>query len=149
MNISQECQYALRAVFELAKRQGGGPVSVGRIAKVQAIPPRFLELILGNLKRSGYVVSRRGAGGGYLLAVSPRDLSVGDIIRFVDGPLDPVACIAGKEGGSCPLRGDCAFAVVWERAKRAVEGVYDNTSFGDLVEQERDHPRSNVPMYSI
>jgi Rrf2 family cysteine metabolism transcriptional repressor len=83
MQISQKCQYALRAVFELAVRTKEGPIKVGVIAEAQAIPTRFLEVILNQLKRGGFVESRRGNAGGYALAKSPAELTMGDIIRFV------------------------------------------------------------------
>lgn len=149
MNVSQKCQYALRAVYELAKRNGGGPTSIKEIAQVQAIPPRFLELILGQLKQSGYVQSRRGVAGGYLLAVPPGELCVGAIIRFIDGPLDPVKCIAGGRTKDCPLLGNCAFTGLWERAKQAVAEVYDDTTFEDLLEEERANTDAYVVTYSI
>jgi len=95
MQISQKCQYALRAVFELARRPREAPVKVGDIAEAQAIPPRFLEIILNQLKRGGFVESRRGASGGYSLARSPDELTMGEIIRFVEGPFKPVSCTVG------------------------------------------------------
>jgi Rrf2 family protein len=143
MNVSQKCQYALRALFELARRQGQGPVPVGEIAEAQAIPSRFLELILGELKHAGYVESRRGAQGGYVLAVSPWDLSVGDVIRFVDGPLAPVKCLGGQREKDCPLYGNCAFMDVWERAMKAVGEVYDSTSLQELIDQQSSPRMAN------
>ena len=147
MNLSQKCQYALRSLFELTKRQGQGPVSISEVADAQAIPPRFLELILGELKRAGYVESRRGARGGYMLAVSPKELSIGDVIRFIDGPLSPVKCLAGQDAADCPLYGQCCFLSLWERAAEAVKTVYDATSVQDLVDEERDGKPS--PDYCI
>jgi Rrf2 family protein len=137
MNVSQKCQYALRAIFELSKRVGQGPIRVGEIAEVQAIPPRFLEIILGQLKQAGYVQSRRGARGGYFMAVDPAVLSVGEIIRFIDGPFAPVKCIGGGDNNACPLRGKCAFMGLWGRAQAAVEGVYDSMTFEDLIREEK------------
>ena len=90
MQLSQKCQYAIRAVFQLAKEHGGGPIKIADVAEAQAIPPRFLELILGELKQGGFTESRRGKRGGYLLARPPAQITVGDIIRFVEGPLGPV-----------------------------------------------------------
>ena len=87
MSVSQQSQYALRAMFELAKRQGEGPVAVAELAEVQAIPARFLELIVARLKREGFIASRRGVQGGYTLSVAPTEISVADIIRAVDGSL--------------------------------------------------------------
>ena len=72
-----------------------------------------------------------------MLAVSPASLSVGDVIRFIDGPLAPVNCTAGEGGAECRLRGNCAFLELWERAQKAVEEVYDSTSLQDLLEQEQ------------
>ena len=92
MSISQKCQYALRSVFELAKRHGEGPTSIREIARAQAIPPKFLELILTELRKGGFVESRRGIHGGYLLPVPPKTVFAGEIIRFVDGPIAPVRC---------------------------------------------------------
>jgi len=132
----------------LAKRRGEGPIPVSEIAAQQAIPPRFLELILGELKRGGYVESRRGAEGGYLLAAPPEQLTVGEIITFIDGPLDPVRCLGGQ-GNSCALEGDCAFIGLWERAKRALSGVYDNTTFQDLLSEEQASARDHVADFAI
>jgi Rrf2 family protein len=135
MNLSQRCQYALRALFELATRRGEGPIPTGEIAEAQAIPPRFLELILAQLKQAGYVESQRGAKGGYQLAVSPDALTVGEVIRFVEGPLGPVQCLAGADQADCPLLGQCVFLGLWERAHEAVSRVYDTTSLQDLIDQ--------------
>jgi len=77
MLVSQKAQYALRAVFELARRHGKGWVKISDIADTQAIPIRFLEVILGQMKQAGFVVSRRGTEGGYMLAVAPGELTVG------------------------------------------------------------------------
>jgi Rrf2 family protein len=110
MNLSQKCQYAMRALFELARRQQQGPVRIGQIAGAQAIPVRFLEVILNELKHAGYVESRRGVQGGYMLAVPAGALTVGEVIRFVDGPQTPVRCLEEGAGADCPLYGGCAFA---------------------------------------
>ncbi|MCK4849757.1 MAG: Rrf2 family transcriptional regulator [Phycisphaerae bacterium] len=151
MNVSQKCQYALRAVFELAKYWGGGlgPISVSEIAKTQAIPPRFLELILGQLRQGGFVESRRGVHGGYLLPMDPARLYVGQIIRFIDGPVAPVRCVAGNKENDCPLRGNCAFMSMWSRARDAVAGVYDQTSFQNLIEEEAAAAERYVASYCI
>lgn len=135
MLTSQKCQYALRGLFELAKHYGQGPVKIGEVAEAQAIPPRFLEIILGQLKQAGFVQSRRGAEGGYLLVRSPESLAVGEVIRFVDGPIGPVACVAGDPSDRCPLRGSCVFMPMWKKAQRAIAEVYDNTTFRDLLDE--------------
>lgn len=150
MSVSQKCQYALRALFELAKRPGARPTTVGDIAAVQAIPPRFLEVILGQLRQAGFVESRRGVRGGYLLAVSPGELTVGQVIRSVDGPLRPVDCLSDPGGSrDCPLRGRCAFMGMWERARDALTDVYDTTTFEDLLEEEQSATGEYVASYCI
>ena len=149
MSVSQKCQYGLRAIFELSKRQGQGPTTVNQIAEAQAIPARFLELILGQLRQGGFVESRRGVQGGYLLAVSPEALSVGEIIRFIDGPLAPVRCVSGNEEKDCPLYGSCAFLSTWKRAADAVAKVYDETTFENLINEERTATEKYVASYCI
>ncbi|MCF7668729.1 MAG: Rrf2 family transcriptional regulator [Verrucomicrobia bacterium] len=149
MNVSQKCQYALRAVFELSKRAGQGPVRIGEVADAQAIPPRFLEIILGQLKSNGYVESRRGIQGGYQIAVDPSHLTVGDLIRFVDGPFEPVKCLGAGDGAECRMKGRCAFVGLWRRAQQAVENVFDTTTFTDLIEEEGAGSREYVPNYCI
>jgi Rrf2 family protein len=150
MQVSQKCQYTLRALFELARRRGDGPVSAAQIAAAQAIPPRFLELILYGLRNSGEVESRRGVNGGYVLAVSPDAISVGDIIRSADGSSAPVRCVAGRREKHCPLKGQCAFMGLWERAQQAIEQIYDTTTLQDLIDEERFAAQRREPlMYCV
>ncbi len=136
MTVSQKCQYALRAVFELAKLRGNGPVTAADIASAQAIPRGFLEVILVELKKAGFVTARRGMRGGYELAVSPNSLSVGEIITSVDGPVAPIKCVADPSSSDCPLYGTCAFLPLWERVKTAVSDIYDSTNFQELLDRE-------------
>jgi Rrf2 family transcriptional regulator, cysteine metabolism repressor len=95
MPISQKTQYAVRAVFELAKRKDIGATKITEFAEPQTIPKRFLEDILNQLKGGGFVESIRGKYGGYLLAREPKDLTVGEILRFIEGPVSRVECIVG------------------------------------------------------
>ena len=149
MLISQKCQYALRAVYELAYRATEKPVKISDIARAQAIPPRFLEVILNQLKQGGFVASRRGAAGGYILLRSPHGLTVGEIIRFIQGPIEPVGCLTGPSRRICPLKGDCVFMPVWERVEEAISGVYDQTTFQDLMDESRRRSGTFVPSYAI
>ena len=146
MHISQKCQYTLRALFELAKRYGGDTVIAADIAEAQAIPARFLELILQGLKDSRQVQSRRGNNGGYVLAVSPETITVGDVIRSVDGSLAPVTCVSGKGKVLCRLSSRCAFMEVWRRARDAVEKVYDSTTLQDLIDIEQTAAERAAPL---
>ena len=133
MGISQKCYYAIRAVFELAQAPAATAVKIADIAERQGIPPKFLEAILAQLKGGGFVESRRGAEGGYLLVRSPRSLTLGEIIRFIEGPLHPV------KGPTAP---NDVFAPIWEAAEKALADVYDGTNFQDLVDRSR--PRAAI-----
>ncbi len=149
MNLSQKCQYAVRAVLELSKRFGQGAIPAGEIAASQAIPQRFLEIILNELKPTGLVDSRRGVQGGYFLTTDPKDITVGRIIRLIEGPMDPVRCTGDKESTCCPLKDKCSLIHLWNQAKEAVEKVYDAVTFQELVDRENTLHRQSTPNYSI
>ena len=136
MAISQKCQYALRAIYELARRQDEGPCKIGAVAEAQGIPVRFLENILNSLKGAGFVDSARGKDGGYFLRKDPGSITVGEVIRFVQGPLGPVVCSAPRgDEEDCDFYNDCVFRPLWDKAREALEQVYDGTTFADLVHQ--------------
>ena len=149
MLVSQKSQYALRSIFELSKHHGKGPVKIAKIAEAQAIPPRFLEVILSQLKQIGIVNSRRGNEGGYYLIQSPKDLTVGDVMKFIQGSFDPVNCVAEGSKDRCPLYGDCVFLPMWEEVRNAISNVYDNTSFQDLIDNEKKRKETFSFCYSI
>lgn len=147
MTLSQKCQYAVRAVLELARRHRQGAVPAREVAASQGIPQRFLEVILNELRPTGLVASRRGPRGGYRLARDPREITVGQVIRLIDGPLDPVRTDAVAAGGEVPW-GTRALHELWERARGAVDAVYDSVTFGDLIDRERSIRRT-VADYTI
>jgi len=151
MQVSQKGQYALRAVFELACHyEAATPVvKISQIAQSQAIPVKFLEAILNELKHGGFVDSRRGSEGGYFLTVAPETLTVGQIIRFVEGPFEPVECRKGSGQAPCPLRGDCVFMPVWQAVEQALAKVYDGFTFRFLVNEESKKHRSKQVEYQI
>ena len=130
-------QYALRAIFELAKHMDQGPVKISDIAAAQSIPLRFLEVILNQLKGSGIVDSKRGFYGGYFLVKPPNEVSVGDVLRFLQREQLPTDCIACVSKTSCPFNGQCAFSSMWIRVKQAAFNIYDETSFQDLIDREQ------------
>jgi Rrf2 family protein len=148
MTITQKSRYALRAALELAMRFGHGPVSIGEIAKAQGIPARFLEAILAQLKRSGLVESRRGNEGGYVLGRPPARISVGDVLRVVQGSLAEAAGPGRSQGGGSHAA-YTVFAPIWEAAVHASSAVYDAASFQLLVERYRTALGNDAPDYSI
>jgi Rrf2 family protein len=135
-------------MLELAKRHGQGPISAAQIATAQSIPQRFLETILNELKPTGLVDSRRGAQGGFYLTSPPDRITVGQVIRFVDGPLDPVRC-DDQNSATCALSGQCALTALWSQAREAVEAVYDATTFQNLVDRDRALQGRGASDYSI
>jgi len=122
---------------ELAKRAGTGPVKVSEIATAQAIPRRFLEVILGQLKGSGLVTAKRGYHGGYVLLLEPSQITVGTVIRFLQGEPDPKDCRNCVFKLQCPADPECAFASLWNRVNEAVFTIFDETTIEDLVVDER------------
>ena len=147
--VSQKCQYALRAILELSRRYGGGPTSVSQMAETQAIPRRFLELIISELRQSGIVASKRGAKGGYRLLRDPKELTVGDIMQAVDSNYEPVDCEPCGGNRGCPLIGHCSFVDLWRRASKAIHNVYHETTFQDLLEQQSGLEGMAVTDYCI
>lgn len=149
MRISKRCQYALRAVFELALRDTGQPVKIHEIAAAQNIPPRFLETILNQLRHAGFVESRRGSEGGYMLARTAEELTVGEVLQCVQGPILLAADAAEKPNKSESFYGDYAFKQLWHSVNRAISQVCDNTTFAELIEYEKANKTAAVPNYSI
>lgn len=139
MTASARCRYALRAVYALAEHRGPAPLKAAEIADRQRVPVKFLEAILGQLKGGGFVQSRRGAEGGYWLAVPPEKLTVGEIIRFIDGPIDPAEPSRAKRRTGAP---PSPFQDFWERVGRAISEVVDETTFADIVQENRERNKA-------
>src|SRR6476619_2992112 len=129
MNISVKSEYALLAVFDLSLQPPGEPVKIADVARRQSIPQKFLELILASLKQGGFVESRRGADGGYLLARQADALTVGEVLRFVEGRPDDRRQERNRKLGQA----DHPFSSVWERVDAAVSDILDSTTFAQLA----------------
>jgi Rrf2 family protein len=130
----KKSQYALRAIYELSKRMGQGPIKISDIAVAQAIPRRFLEVILNQLKGSGLVESKRGFYGGYALVIPPDKISVGDVFRYLQKDKDDSKCIACVSQQACPFLERCAFSNLWHDVKAAAFQIYDETTIQDLLD---------------
>ena len=141
MNISVKGEYALHAVFDLSSQPPGQPVRIADIAKRQKIPQKFLELILASLKQGGFVESRRGAEGGYLLARTADAIKVGEVLRFVEGTRD--------EKSRVRRQGVSPFSDMWQRVNQAVSEILDETSFADLRRAWKDKRAKFVPNWEI
>ena len=141
MNISVKGEYALQAIFDLAANANSEPVKIAEIARRQKIPQKFLELILASLKQGGFVESRRGAEGGYLLSKRADAITVGDVLRFVEG--------RQEERSRRRRSHDSPFADLWQRVDQAIDTVLDATSFAHLVREWKEKHSRFVPNLEI
>jgi Rrf2 family protein len=130
MRISAKGEYAIRAVLDLATRHGQGLVPIQDVARRQGIPQRYLEQVLLLLKRAGFLISKRGATGGYRLVRPPAEISVGDVLRAVEGRVTALE-VAGRDPRNRGAAGP-DLSYLWEQVADAVSRVIDRTSFGDL-----------------
>ena len=134
MKITFKGDYALKAILDLAKNYKEGLSTINDIATRIDAPIKFLEQVLLELKRGGFVESRRGKIGGYLLARPPAQITVGEVVRFIDGPIEPIACV--KDGYThCGDLYKCVFRGMWQDVARATSNIIDNVTFEQLASQ--------------
>ena len=137
MNISVKGEYALQAIFDLAMQSAAEPVKIAGIARRQKIPQKFLELILAGLKQGGFVESRRGADGGYRLARPADQITVGEVLRYME------------DGKKSKRTAPGPFTDVWKRVDAATAAIVDRTTFAELVRQWKESQRRYVPNWHI
>ncbi len=136
MKISTKGRYGLRMMIDIAMNQNEGPVSVRDIARRQSLSDKYLEQIITQANKAGLLKSIRGAGGGYQLSRPAKDISVGEILRVMEGSLSPVECVRerGAEPAPCQNAGECATYELWRDIKTAVDQVIDNRSLQDMID---------------
>lgn len=136
LRVSTKGRYGLRMMIDIAMNQKEGPVSVRDVAVRQALSDKYLEQIITHANKAGLLNSVRGAGGGYLLSREASDITVGEILRAVEGDLAPVACVmeGEDEASSCDNADGCATFELWRDIKTAVDQVVDNRSLQDLID---------------
>ncbi len=134
MKISTKGRYALRMMLDLAVHDTGEYISLKDISERQDITVKYLEQIVTALTRSGYLRSQRGNNGGYRLSKRPEDYTVGDILRVMEGPLEPVPCL---EGGCnpCARSADCAVLPFWKEFSKVINDYADSVTLQDLKDQ--------------
>lgn len=137
MKITTKGRYGLRALIDLAKYSEIEPVSIGSIAARQGISERYLEQLMTLLKKAGIIKSIRGAGGGYVLAKEMGDISVGDILRALEGSLESVECAGLSEADSCDAAGGCVSKYVWQRINESINQTVNEISLEQLVREEK------------
>jgi Rrf2 family protein len=136
-NLSVKGEYALQAIFDLALQKPGAPVKIADISRRQRIPQKFLELILAGLKQGGFVESRRGAEGGYLLARPASTITVGEVLRFIVETKKP------------RKRGETPFSDLWRQVESNIAQVTDHTNFADLARSWQEKRNKYVPDWVI
>jgi Rrf2 family protein len=133
MKLSSRGEYALRALICL----GGSDaevISIGDIAEKTLVPINYLEQLLLQLKRNGYVQSKRGVNGGYKLSRGPSEIIIGEVIRNLEGPLAPMGCVSITSYESCPLEAGCMLKPLWALVRDTVAELLDNTTLKDLLD---------------
>jgi Rrf2 family protein len=133
--LSKKAKYAIKALLRLADHQRGEPMRIADLARAEQIPPKFLELILLGLKNHGVLQSRKGKGGGYLLARDPASIYLGQIVRMFDGPLAPVPCAsqtAYVPCADCRNEAVCGVHLAMKEVRDATAKVLDGTSLASL-----------------
>jgi Rrf2 family protein len=151
MKLSTRGDYATRALLELALVEGRA-LSVHELAERTRISPKYLEQIMMRLRTANILRSHRGANGGYELARPASDISIGEVVRVMDGPLAPSPCASESAhvpcpAYRCPSEAGCVLRGLWADVREAIAGVLDGTTFGELAERQRGARR--VEAYAI
>jgi Rrf2 family protein len=140
--LSKKAKYGLKAMAILAKEYGKGPLLIGDIAKRERIPPKFLELILLELKKKGFLQSKKGKGGGYYLSKLPDTISVGALIRALDGPLALLPCVsqmAYERCAECPDEETCGIRSVFKEVRDSTNSILERITLAEMA-SVNSHP---------
>jgi Rrf2 family protein len=133
--LSKKCKYALEALYCLSQEYGKGPILIGTLAERHAIPHKFLEVILLELRHRGLVDSKKGRKGGYFLALPPESVTIGSIVRIIDGPLAPLPCAsetAYRKCEECVEERLCGTRMVMKDVRNAIAAILDHTTLADV-----------------
>ncbi len=134
MRVSTRGEYGVRAMFDLALHFGDGPIPLKIIAERQRISESYLEQLMAALRKAGLVISKRGAQGGYELATGPTYITIGEVIRVLEGPITPLDCLdmETKTGPYCGAPDRCVLRNLWKELQDSMKQVLDNTTLEDL-----------------
>ena len=151
MRVSKRGEYALRSLINLgiARELGRPIVKISELAEKENIPIKFLEAILLELNRAGYLSSKRGKGGGYSLKKAMNKIIIGDVVRLIDGPLAPIRCasVTAYKKCSCPDEAHCGLRLLMVDVRNAIANILDKYSLADVVEITlRKIRRDKVPL---
>jgi Rrf2 family cysteine metabolism transcriptional repressor len=141
MKFSNREQFGLRAMVEFARRYGNGLTSLVEVAEAQGISLSYMEQVVMPLRHANLLTSRRGVHGGYSLARPPEQITAGDVIRAVKGPLVPVRCLIDDDSvEECVREARCETRIVWLKVQQRLEEALDSITLADLLEQTTELP---------
>jgi len=138
VKLSTRGRYGVKAMFDLAANQHNGPVSLKSIAERQNLSEAYLEQLFANLKKAGLVKSVRGAQGGYLLGDEAENITVGQILRTLEGTVAPVECVDDMNDGAeeCPDADNCVTRFIWQKIRDSIAEVIDSITLQDMIERQ-------------
>lgn len=137
MRFSTRGHYGLRAMVDLARAYGLGPVTLTEIAEAEKLSLGYLEQLIAKLRKAGLVEGTRGIRGGYRLRIDPSGVTVGEVLRVLEGPIAPFECASEVSNpGCCERETDCASRQVWERVRDTIAGVLDSMTLADLCREQ-------------
>ena len=151
MKITYKGDYALKALLQLAlsySGECGNVLSINEISKAGDMPTKFLEQILLTLRKGGFVKARRGVKGGFYLARPPKDITIGEVVRFIEGPIEPIPCVGKECYKGCGDIANCIFRDIWQEVGTAISLVVDTITFEDLVIKHREKILKLGPVFN-
>ena len=137
--FSTKAEYGVRVMVDLARRGGAEPVALAEIAESEGLPVAYLEHLVARLRRAGLVESRRGARGGYLLARTPAQITMAEVVEALEGRIAPIECISSSPDGTirCLRESDpghvCTTKILWTRVRAAIVQTLQDTTLAELI----------------
>ena len=149
MKVSFKGDYALKIILDLSLNCDKGIVQIKDISKRQDIPTKFLEQIITTLKGAGFVKTVRGPKGGVYLSKPPSKITMGEIIRLMEGPTSPITCVSNSGHDKCGFEKKCALRCYFAEVRDRINDVVDKTTFQDIADKARQLNSSNAIDYNI
>jgi len=142
MRLSTRGRYGLKAMYQLALHYGEGPIPLNYVANEQGLSENYLEQLFSVLRKEGLLISVRGAQGGYMLAKHPEDITVGNILRALEGDMAPVDCVI-NDNVTCEREEGCVTKLVWMRLKDSINNVIDSITLQDMLNEQKKMKMNN------
>lgn len=148
LKLSTKGRYGVRAMLDLAQHAGEGPIALKSIAERTELSEHYLEQLISGLRKAGLVRSVRGAQGGYVLGKEANQISVGDVIRVLEGPIAPVECVSEEDPECCQKAQYCVTRTIWEKIRDSIADVVDSITLEDMVQDaKRKESERNFDAY--